>query len=247
MSHTAFVIAFNAALTLEACLRNIVPMFDRVIVVEGAVCNDPRVFGVEQFTTTGHSTDETLAIIKSFPTVKLVQTQATFFHDKTQMCNHAAALAPDGWLWQVDADEFFHADDILRLKGLLEYRWQGAEAVEFRAFHFWGDKEHITDPTKTVWGNLEGWRRIFKAPVEFVSHEPPRGSREGRVISRDETSAEGIFLYHYGYIYRRQAEVKSIMYQSPQTLEAWDAWQKDHTLPAYADTPVVEFIGEHPV
>jgi hypothetical protein len=247
MKHTAFVIAFNAELTLEACLLNIVPMFDQVIVVEGAVCRDPRVFGIEQFTITGHSTDRTVEIVKSFPTVHLVQTCGSFFDDKTQMCNHAAVFVPDGWLWQVDADEFFHADDILRLKDLLEYRWRDAAAVEFRALHFWGDKNHITDPTKAVWGNLEGWRRIFKAPVKFKSHEPPRGDRDGRVISRDETADEGIFLYHYGYVYRKQVETKSIMYQSPQTLQAWDEWRKDHSRPAYADAPVVKFMGEHPV
>jgi hypothetical protein len=248
MNHTAFILAFNAEKTLEACLRHITPFFDKVVVVEGAVGpNDPWTHNTDQFTQDGRSTDKTLEIISRYP-VELIQ-RIGFWEDKTAMCNAATCVAAPGWLWQFDADEFFHATDILTLKEKLEGSWANAAAVEFRAFHFWGTRDFVTDPRKDCWGNIEPWRRIFRFEPgdRFLTHEPPRMRREGEIITRDMTTDLDLFVYHYGYIFEGQAKTKSILYNDPTVLETWHDFRAGRRATAHQDAPVIEFMGTHPV
>lgn len=248
---------------LALCIESMLPHVDEFIVVEGAVCakQGHRWDGnsCPFATKLGHSTDNTLSILNNLtkqysPKLKLI-TQNGFWNGKTSMCNAYSKAATGDYLWHVDSDEFYHENDILKIKQLLEEK--RPDAVHFYAHHFYGDFNHVVQdgegPNK--WVNIEPWRRIFKhrPGYSWKTHEPPnylddKGTplNEGNIITRDDTRDLDLYLYHYSQVCRTQVEFKSVYFNRPEYVPLFNNWTADHKTKLIGLTQTIPFEGKHP-
>lgn len=187
--------------------------FDKWIVVDGpALPKNYETSGDGRRLTGGrpYSTDGTTEMVsefkKSHPNVVLLRKNRPW-NGKVEMFNAALALIDDGYVWQIDVDEFWHHKTIDHMKGFLERNPDYTE-VETWAYHYWGDPFHHCRIDKTAWGNKEPWRRVFKIRKGeiFSRHEPPRIRRSERnnVLTREKAWAMGFHFHHFGYVMKQQ-------------------------------------------
>ena len=119
-------IILNAASILPpgmfwAQLEHLYSFSDEIFITEGATKASDHYWDGDTswLTSDGHSTDETISIIKSFPDpqnkITLIQKDG-FWNGKTEMCNEWSKRATGNYLWQIDADEFYLRKDILKIK-----------------------------------------------------------------------------------------------------------------------------------
>jgi SAM-dependent methyltransferase/glycosyltransferase involved in cell wall biosynthesis len=259
------MIVFNAEFLLVPCLEQVYDFAHRILIVEGATRATTHYYDgdAQWITSDGHSTDRTVEIVKSFPDpdkkIILIQREG-FWDGKTQMCNAYVPYVEADYVWQLDSDEFYHLRDLLRIQECLTAHPENT-AVHFYANHFWGDWDHVTcgrstGSTDRRWANAIPWRRIFRHEEgsRWASHEPPvylsadgADQNSGRLLSRDDTRAMGIELYHYSYVTRDQAFFKTRFFGNTRTLPDWEAWQTDHSREVMVrGTFACEFKGEHP-
>ena len=124
-------------------LRSIYPWAHQIIVVEGA-CKA----AVAVASSTGHSTDGTLEVLRRFqadedPEKKLIIVTAEdeghsdgfWPGEKHEMSQAYAKRATGNYLWQVDVDEFYKEDDMRDIIALLE---NGSTQISFPMIQFWG-------------------------------------------------------------------------------------------------------------
>jgi hypothetical protein len=249
---TSFTIVCNEAEWIEAQVRSCAEFYDRVVVVDGAAKGDGYGKGNGSKLTGGQmgSTDGTQDILrrleKEIPKLKVVYATRPW-QGKTFMCNAALFHVPHGWLMQRDVDEFWHLDDLKRLRDVVED--SDYTDAEFYAYHYWGDRRHHMRLSKEIWGNQLPWRRLFRYSGErWESHEPPKLVREDEnVLSMDETRALGLIMHHYSYCDLGQLRKKEIFYSiEGQLVPTIEQWRRDpESVPKNAD--LVEFTGVHPV
>lgn len=265
MKITAGTIVFNGekfmpAGMLQAQLQQLYYLADEIIIVEGATKAD----GVNHYidgdatwcTEDGRSTDNTVKIIQNFPDpenkITLIEGKS-FWNGKTQMCNEWSRRATGDYLWQVDADEFYHRADIDKIKIILEK--YDPTAVHFFANHFWGDYSHcINESSPYTWGNNLPWQRIFKhlPGCKWERHEPPTyilpdgtDCNKVRIVPREETLRVGLKMYHYSYVTPEQIQFKSRFYNQLWTQETYNQWLRDQTT-LVNGSRTVTFTGQHP-
>lgn len=244
---------------LRACIENVLPVAHEILIVEGATKAQGDHYwdgDASLFTQDGRSHDGTLELLREMaaknPKIKLIEGQG-FWPGKTSMCNAYAECAVGDYLWQLDADEFYHQEDMQKIVAMLKER--RPDAVHFYANHFWGGWTHCMDEvTDQRWSNQFPWRRIFRhipGKSQWITHEPPSYMADGvtcnngNVVTRDVTLAMGVKLHHYGYVHRKQAEWKERFYLETPYRRLWDLWQQDHTtniLGGYTK----RFTGQHP-
>jgi len=247
---SAITIVCNGALTIGKCLEHHAPLFDRWIVVDGPSLPSRETSGDGRRLTGGlpYSTDRTVEIVREFskrhPNVVLL-THPTPWPSKVAKFNSALRMLSPGVVWEIDSDEFWFPQDIERVSQRMLN--EGYSDAEFFARHFWGDTNHHTPLKIGVWGNEPAWRRafLFNSNNYFVSHEPPRMNRKETLLTRDDTLAMGVVLYHYGYVDRKQYEARERYYglQPGQLTGEYDQWKKDGT---GCPHQLTEFKGTHP-
>ncbi len=229
------IIALNAQPFLEYNLRALYPFAHQIIVVEGATRA-----AASLATADGHSNDDTLRMLEEFQSsndpekkVEVVSAKAEgyvdgFWPEKDEMSRAYAKQATGDWLWQVDSDEFYLTEDIESILALLKQD-PGVTAVSFPYYEFFGGfssvitgKWHLSEHPRFHrlfrWG--EGYR--------YQSHRPPTVLNEKGVdlrkikwISVPKNGQEPIFLYHYSYVFPKQAIQKVGYYSNVSWTEAF--------------------------
>lgn len=240
---------------LSAAFRQVQDIAHEIYVIEGAT-------QLAKFSSAdGRSTDGTIDFLhdamRKDRRIKLIQ-KKNLWDDKNQMVCATNNIFQGDYVWQLDSDEFYHENDIPRIVKMLEDR-QPLE-VDFYSYVFWGGyTDCITERTGKTWTNEKPKRRIFrnKPGVSFwTSHNPPsyhydettECSEQVNVITREETLAMGMKIFHYSYVERAQAEFKSRYYlKAFDYAAAWDAWQADKSTPlAYGSHTEPFDIAGHP-
>lgn len=179
------------------------------------------------------------------------QPEGRFWDGKLAMVRAPlASLHEECLLWQVDADELWTADQIIRCRDLF------LAHPEKRAAYYWCHffvGPDLVLSNRDVYGNnsafewLRTWR--FTPGSRWQSHEPPmlfnhgdrmrqwlrvlRGkslrptltSKAPAVFTHAETKAAGLVFQHMAYVTEPQLRFKEIYYGYERALERWQAMQ----------------------
>jgi hypothetical protein len=222
------IIVLNGEPFTRYCLRALYPFAHEIIVVEGGH-EDTRAVA----TPDGHSVDETLDVLRRLcaeedPEGKVtLVTRDGFWPKRDELGNVRtiqsrayAERATGDYLWQVDIDEFYTADDIRRVLEMLALD-PDITAVSFAQRTFWGSTDIEADGWYLKIGHDE-YDRLFKwAPgYRYVTHEPPtvhdadgRDLRTLKWIPARATAAQSIRLYHYSLLFPWEVEQKTRIYR----------------------------------
>ena len=262
MKVTFGMIVFNAESTLpkgmlESCIKNVYNIAHEIIIVEGATKSTTHRFDgdTSNFTDNGKSTDNTIEVIKSIPDpdhkIKLIESSG-FWNGKTEMCNAWAKISTGDYVWQLDSDEFYHEEEMIKLINYLEHN--KPDAVYFNAFHFFGGIDYCIDERSFPdWGSGP-WYRVFRnvpGMSYWISHEHPIYSCDGiicnnnKVFNQSESTELGIKMYHYSYVTYDQIEFKTKFYKNNIYPEAWSKFLDDKNYKPLNST-VYKFDGSHP-
>lgn len=222
------IIVLNGEPFTRYCLRSIYPFAHEIIVVEGGHEDAKSVC-----TPDGHSIDSTLESLYQFkkeedPENKVnIVTRNGFWpkkdelgRDRTPQSRAYAERATGDYLWQVDIDEFYREEDMVRILKMLKDN-PSITAVTFPTINFWGD----------VIYKIEGWNlkrgavnfhRLFKwgKDYKYVTHEPPTITNEKEIdlrkihwIKGNKMSGKGIYMYHYSHLFPWQVKQKTMVYR----------------------------------
>jgi len=267
MKITFGMIVFNAIDNLpngmlESCILNVYDIAHEIIIVEGATKATTHYFDgdTSKYTIDGRSTDDTISVIKNIPDplnkIKLIESKG-FWNGKTEMCNAWSSLSTGDYIWQLDSDEFYHKDDMIKMIKILEEK--KPDAVWFNAYHFFGgfeyciDERGLTTGNKSQWG-CGPWYRIFRNvpnKSKWISHEPPSYLVEdcicnnGYLLDQNFTTSQGIRMYHYSFVDYSQIKWKTDFYKNNSYKEFWENFKNDKNFKPYG-TSVYKFDGEHP-
>ena len=267
------IIVLNGEPFTSYCLRSIYPFAHEIIVVEGGHENTRLVC-----TPTGHSIDGTLETLNKFkeeedPDNKLtIVTRDSFWpkkdefgRDRTPQSRAYAERATGDYLWQIDIDEFYKPDDMLKIFELLNETPQ-ITAITFPTYTFWGGINYIADS----WALRRGakyYHRLFSWTKNnrYLTHQPPTVINESGTdlrnihwITGEMMEKKNIFMYHYSLLFPRQVEYKAKVYsiEKPQSCAKIVDWAENnyyklgnpfrvhniYWLPSWLE----RFKGEHP-
>lgn len=268
------IIVLNGEPFTRYCLRQIYPYAHQIIAVEGAA---PSAKGIA--TPEGHSTDGTLEILREFqrsedPDRKLTivtaedegHTNGFWPGEKDEQSQAYAIRATGDFLWQIDIDEFYRAEDIEYVMWLLSEQ-PGITAVSFKQITFWGGFDYIVDGWYLKTG-AEVYHRLFRwgKGYHYKTHRPPtvvdetnRDLRTIAWVSGETMANRGIFLYHYSLLFPKQVREKCSYYGNATWARraGAEAWARDVFLrlkkpyrvhnvydhPSWLD----RFTGNHPL
>lgn len=166
-----------------------------------------------------------------------------------------ARIRRAGLLWEVDVDELWTTDQLVRGRALF-LAHPDRRAAYYRCRYFVGPDLVVT--TRDGYGNgawewLRTWR--YRPGDRWLAHEPPilvtrweawrqaRRLRKGRrpkpaflpddpsVLGRDATEAEGLVFQHLAYVLEAQVRFKEVYYGYAGAVERWRAMQAATTFP----------------
>jgi FkbM family methyltransferase len=221
------VIVLNGEPFTAYTLRSLYPFAHEIIVVEGAA---PAAVNIA--TADGHSRDGTLAELRRLkaeedPDHKLtIVTAEDEGHpdgwwpgEKDEQSRAYAKRATGNYLWQVDIDEFYRADEMARVIQTLRDD-PTITAATFKQLTFWGGLGYRTDG----WYLRRGatyYRRLFKwgPGYDYAKHRPPtvldsegRDVHAGNPLDAELLAGRGIHLYHYSLLLPKQVIEKCDYY-----------------------------------
>jgi hypothetical protein len=204
------LIVFNAEYVLQAVLESVYPFAEQIVVAEGPVS-----YFVSQGYTS--SSDRTVEIVETFPDphnkIELVRGQ---WSEKDEMVNAYAKLIRDDidYVWHVDGDEVYKVEDVKAVFRLLP----GYDSVGFRSLTFYGGFTHVLTGFEQnaefhrIQRWYEGARWQTHRPPTIVSPESGRPWREHRHLSYEVLAKQGIYMYHYSYVWPDQVNMKTRYY-----------------------------------
>lgn len=224
------IIVLNGEPFTRYCLRSIYPFAYEIIVVEG---------GHEQAklvcTQDGHSIDGTLEALYEFkksedPENKLtIITREGFWpqkdemgRDRTPQSRAYAERATGDYLWQIDIDEFYRAEDMIKIINMLRTK-PSITAVTFPIINFWGDIIYQINGWRLLRGGALNVHRLFKwsESYKYLTHEPVTILNDNGIDLRKIHWIKGrklkqrkIFIYHYSHLFPWQVKQKIIVYKN---------------------------------
>jgi hypothetical protein len=226
MKITWGLIAFNDDYFLEECLRSIIP-YGRVVAAEGPI----RYWRERGYTT---STDRTNQILHDYR----IPTLHGMWGDKLDLCNAYMDLVPENtdYVWHIDCDEIYKANDITRVIKLLQY--EGYDSVSFRMHSFYGGFE------RCIGGFEEDFEvhRIqrYYPDAEWATHRPPTIVNKIGIPWRDckhlnhlALGRIGVRMYHYSYLMPTQIKRK---------IEFYYARAPHRGIPDYFETVYIPWV-----
>lgn len=238
MKFSAGMIVINGMPWIPYILKNLYPVMDEIIVVEGATESASEIA-----TADGHSLDETVSAIKNFADperkIKLIQRDG-FWPEKLEMSQAYAEACTGDYLWQVDGDEFYFHHDVLWLQDYLRHH-QEIHTVSFKVLQFFGGKRAVMKGARFCLGGDIFWRLFrWHSGYQYVDHRPPTihteygadtrtfGVLEGETLAREH----GIYMYHYSYIFPAQVRYKTRYYEDYRLMAhrgvSPAAWYSEH-------------------
>lgn len=247
----------NEAGWIEHVLKNNYTEFDIIRVVEGAVEGRPK------STPDGHSTDNTLDIIRSFPDpdgkIELFQLHRPFKSLEEQKQIFLDVASEGEWLFIVDADEFYLDDDIRRARVAIHKNPTATEIIP-TFLHFYRDFFHVRAP-HPEWQPQH--QRIIKyiAGMRYHTH-PVATMPDGKCsyftpeIQPHRYTMPNLYIYHYGHAKGKEFhEMKAEFYR--KELEKYEgrggsaAAEFDIKLDEFVNhkeslDDILDYGGEHP-
>ena len=221
------VIVLNGEPFTSYTLRSLYPFAHEIIVVEGAA---PAATNIA--TPDGHSRDGTLDELRRFkreedPDGKVtIVTAEDEGHpsgfwpgEKDEQSRAYATRATGNYLWQVDIDELYRAEEMADVIAMLRVD-PTITAVTFKQITFWGGLGYTADG----WYLRRGatyYHRLFRwgPGYTYATHRPPtvldadgRDLREGNWLRGEDLARRGIHLYHYSLLLPKQVIEKCDYY-----------------------------------
>ena len=153
-------------------------------------------------------------------------------------------IEEEALLWQIDADEFWSANQINKTSQLF-----ASNPKKYAAF-YWCDYfvgPEIVISTRNGYANnpSQEWERTWRFLPHFrwASHEPPtlvektfsgeiKAIRNRGVFSHQETESEGLVFQHFAYVYEDQLRFKEKYYGYKDAVLNWKRLQKNNLFPA---------------
>lgn len=225
------VIVLNGEPFTRYALRALYPFAHEIIVVEGAAPGARNIA-----TGTGHSRDGTLETLRAFkadedPAGRLtIVTAEDEGHpdgfwpgEKDEQSRAYATRATGDYLWQVDIDEFYRADEMARVLATLSAD-PGIDTMSFRQVTFWGGLDYVADGWYLRRGAAE-YHRLFRWRPGYVyqTHRPPtvvdetgRDLRSKRWLDAAAMVERGVHLYHYSLLLPKQVIEKCDYYATAE-------------------------------
>lgn len=222
------IIVLNGEPFTRYCLKSIYPFAYEIIVVEGGHEDTKSVC-----TTDGHSIDGTLETLYKFkkeedPENKLtIVTREGFWPKTDELGRHRtpqsrayAEKATGDYLWQIDIDEFYKADDMIKIINMLQSN-PSITAVTFPTLNFWGDIVFRINGWNLMRGK-QYFHRLFKwgEGYRYLTHEPPTILNKNGVdlrkinwVSGRRLERKKIFMYHYSHLFPWQVKQKTMVYK----------------------------------
>ena len=160
------MIVFEGDYVLKECLESVYPYAKQILIAEG-----PVKFWQQKGRST--STDRTNDIIHGFPDpekkIKIVHGQ---FEEKDDQCKaYMKNIDPDiDYIWNLDSDEVFKGEDILKLYDILEK--EKYTSVGIRSASFFGGLDRVIGGFEE---KKDNFLRIFKyyPGATWLTHRPP--------------------------------------------------------------------------
>lgn len=221
------IIVLNGEPFTRYMLRALYPFAYQIVVAEGAA---PGARNIS--TADGHSRDGTLETLRRFkaeedPEGKLTIVTAEdegypdgfWPGEKDEQSRAYAKRATGDYLWQVDVDEFYKAEDMARVLAMLEAD-PCISGMTFKQITFWGGLDYTVDGWYLRRG-AANYHRLFKwgPGFTYATHRPPtvldaegRDTRKLAWLDAETTSREGLFLYHYSLLLPKQVREKCDYY-----------------------------------
>jgi glycosyltransferase involved in cell wall biosynthesis len=242
------VMVLNGEPFTRYCLRSLYPFAYEIIVVEGGH-EDARAVA----TADGHSTDSTLNSLHRFVReedvagkVRIV-TREGFWprideltlgqgSTRTSQSRAYAELATGDYLWQVDIDEFYMPEDMLRVLRMLSDD-PSITAVTFPYRDFWARPDYLADSWKSRRKGVA--HRLFKweQGYTYQRHRPPtviddcgRDLRGLNWVSARDMARRGVWMYHYSHLFPSQVLQKASVYQEEWSEISYEAqkWAENY-------------------
>lgn len=210
MKICATIIVFNSDFVLKQVIESIYPFMNQILISEGCV----QYWKEKGFTTSTDKTNEILSKIKD-PQKKIKIVHGTYA-EKTEQANAVMHLVqPDtDYIWNVDGDEVFKPGDITKI--IAHLKTGNYTSVGFKSITFYGGFTHFL----TGFEQEQEFIRIQKyhAGAMWADHRPPTIAQPPGTVMRhlsfETLAAEGIFMYHYSYVFPRQVNEKVNYYTS---------------------------------
>ena len=221
------IIVLNGEPFTRYVLRSLYPFAHEIIVVEGA---SPAAVNIA--TPDGHSRDGTLEALRRFKAEEDPESKVTIVTaedeghpdgwwpgEKDEQSRAYAKRATGDYLWQVDIDELYRAEEMARVMQMLRDD-PTITAVTFKQTTFWGGLDYTVDG----WYLRRGatyYHRLFKwgPGYTYAAHRPPtvldpegRDLRQGNWVQGETLAGLGIRLYHYSLLLPKQVIEKCDYY-----------------------------------
>jgi hypothetical protein len=263
------MIVLNGEPFVKYNLSAVYPFAHQIIVVEGACPSSASVAGPD-----GHSTDSTLESLYRFkreldPDNKLIIVTAGeegyadgFWPEKDDMSRAYAKRATGNYLWQLDSDEFYHEEQLKRLKNIL--RTKRPDMVSFPMITFWGSPDYIVEGFYFIRDKKNQIPRVFAwgPGYTYATHRPAtvldeRGIdlRKKYWLGASDLRRMQIYMYHYSLLFPHQV-LNKVVYYKNRLHNRTDTWEESVYLrlerPFRAHNVyqfigwLERFVGEHP-
>lgn len=209
------MIVFEGDYVLRESLESVYPYAKQILIAEG-----PVKYWQERGRTT--STDKTNEILANFPDpenkIKIVHGQ---FQEKDDQCKAYLQHIDDDidYIWNLDSDEVFKGEDILKLYDILEK--EKYTSVGVKSCSFYGGFSRIIGGFEE---KTDNFLRVFKfyKGATWKTHRPPT------IVAPDGTATlptkhldsdtlydkHGIQMYHYSYVFPTQVANKIEYYKA---------------------------------
>jgi len=170
-----------------------------------------------------------------------------FWDGKREMVNAPLTkILAECLLWEVDADEFWTAEQVDAAHSLFVTNPR-KKAAYYYCHYFVGDRLALAIKPGQF-GNhvayewLRTWR--YKPGMRWKTHEPPdlverlpdgslRGIRREETFRHEETRKAGLVFQHYAYAAEEQLRFKEVYYGYPRAVEEWRTLQRANTYPRH--------------
>jgi hypothetical protein len=228
------MIVFESDYVLKQCIDQIYNHVEQIVISEG-----PVKYWVDQGRTT--SADDTNKILDNYPDP---QNKITVIHgqytEKTDESNaYMKYIRNDiNYLWQIDADEVYKTEDVLKIKGMLEI--EQPTSVGIRSISFYGGFDHYLTGFEL---NTDNFLRIFRYEPNcyWETHRPPTIHYNNYIEKKHLTSdyickKYGIQMYHYSYVFPTQVYTKISYYAN--------SLNKNGIIPNYFERVYLPWIND---